>query len=291
MNLNTKDKVKVRDYIEAELGKIPEGTRISLDKDLLESLIFETIFSKNEGIKIKFPVWTGEFLRKIDLSEISFENCVTSNTKDSIKSILIYELKIPEEKAKKRANEIYKGTIDFSYTNININFDKIYTTAINFWDFEGVDLSNSNIDSLNKSSYCNFTSTNIKITDLIQAENCIFDNCDFSELSILIPNRTKSIKEDLLIKLLLHNSFKNTGLKINCDDFTTLNQYKKDKFKVNYRLGYYDNCYINNHLVRSREKIKENKQNIKEEYTRFKENIYNSINKEITKVKKKDNDN
>ena len=42
---------------------------------MLESLLFEEIVvNKEKGIKLKVPVWSGEFLREIYLSEVDFTN-------------------------------------------------------------------------------------------------------------------------------------------------------------------------------------------------------------------------
>lgn len=40
MKLSNKDKEQLKRYIEEQLKTVPEGTRIHLDKDLLESLLF-----------------------------------------------------------------------------------------------------------------------------------------------------------------------------------------------------------------------------------------------------------
>ena len=295
MKLNNKDKNKIREYIEEQLEEVPEGTRIHLDKDLLESLIFETIISKNEGIEIKFPVWTGIFLRKIDLSKISFENCVTANTISNIKNILIYELNITEEIAKKKANEIYKGEVDFSYTNININFNKTYTHEVNYCNFEGVDLSNSDISDLLIVSHCNFSRTNINnkiIKNYLEFKDCLFNYCDFSELTIKISEE-QSFDEECLINFLLYNSFKNTYLKIECDDFTYLKEQYSQLFKDSCKIGKYDGCYLNGKLISPRNEITKRKIDINAEYSNLVNMTYTSIDNAISKekAKKKTNNN
>ena len=73
MKLNESAKKELRANIEEQLKQVPDGQRVHLDKELLEDLIFFKGKNK-DGRVIKVPVWTGHFLRKIDLSEISFEN-------------------------------------------------------------------------------------------------------------------------------------------------------------------------------------------------------------------------
>ena len=87
--LSLKQRYELRKMLEKELENVPEGKRKKLPKSYLEQLLFETNVSiiSNEvleqyGIDIqsfksaKFPVWTGDFLSKLDLSEVSFDNVV-----------------------------------------------------------------------------------------------------------------------------------------------------------------------------------------------------------------------
>ena len=75
MKLNKQGREELRKKIEEQLQNVPEGQRVHLDKELLEELLFETItYNKNTNEKLKLPVWSGDFLRKIDLSEVSFED-------------------------------------------------------------------------------------------------------------------------------------------------------------------------------------------------------------------------
>ena len=69
MKLNTKSKNELRDFIEEKIIDFPEEQKLQLDKKILEDLLFETItIDKEKGIILKLPVWSGNFLKKIDLS-------------------------------------------------------------------------------------------------------------------------------------------------------------------------------------------------------------------------------
>lgn len=57
---------------------------------MLEDLLFEIItLNKEKGIKIKLPIWSGDFLKKIDLSEIDF-------TDVSWNSLILEDVILPE---------------------------------------------------------------------------------------------------------------------------------------------------------------------------------------------------
>ena len=75
MKLNKKDKDEFRNKIIELLKEVPEGQLVQIDKDILEGLLFETItVSEENNIQAKLPIWSGEFLSKIDLSQVDFTN-------------------------------------------------------------------------------------------------------------------------------------------------------------------------------------------------------------------------
>ena len=73
MQLNETAKNELRKLIEEKVAQIPDGERIHLDKDLLDSLLFYKLYLQKSKETIKIPIWSGDFLSKIDLSEISFD--------------------------------------------------------------------------------------------------------------------------------------------------------------------------------------------------------------------------
>ena len=72
--LSKESRNRIRRVIIEQLKEVPEGERIKLDIKLLDNLIFFKYYDKEIDTQIKIPIWTGEFLRKLDLSELSFEN-------------------------------------------------------------------------------------------------------------------------------------------------------------------------------------------------------------------------
>ena len=72
--LNKESRNKIRKIIIEQLKEVPEGEKIKLDIKLLDDLIFFKYYDKEMEQQIKIPIWTGVFLRKLDLSELSFED-------------------------------------------------------------------------------------------------------------------------------------------------------------------------------------------------------------------------
>ena len=71
MKLNQKDKIEFRNFLKEELQKIELGLeKIKIPKEILEQLIFDI----NSETCAKKIAWSGDFLQKLDLSEISFDN-------------------------------------------------------------------------------------------------------------------------------------------------------------------------------------------------------------------------
>jgi len=288
MKLNNRDKNKIRKYIEEQLKEVPEGTRIELDPDLLSNLIFEKYNKGREKI-IAFPVWTGEFLRKIDLSEIVFEGCCTQNTVYGIKKTLMGQLHFEEKKAEKKAQELYKGEVNFSYTNIEPEFNYTIWGGLENWNLEGTFLLNSSIDQCEYIHNCNFSHSKL-FGYYIKAHNttdCKFDGCDFNDVTIEITPETNQ----KTIKFLISNSFKYTELKIDCKNLQGMNSSFKQLFGTMYTLGKLDGCYLNGKYINPRELIESKKESLAYEYNHLVEDTYNSIDEAIKKVKTKTNNN
>ena len=246
MKLNEHSKNELRKEIEEAVKRVPEGQRIELPLDLLDDLIFLKIKDK-KGVTVKFPIWTGEFLRKIDLSEISFENVYMGFiNSDFVKNFDIDVFKLCDEYSipfiYPRNDEIGRFyDIDFSFTNIQLDFSKFYAPLymINV-NFEGVDLSNSNLHLLKYLDNCNFSNT--KLTLLPKIDDIL--GCDFSN------NDLSNVEFDLTccIENGMPNGFTNTGAKLKCDleDLNKFNLYDLDLF-ISY--GSFDGCYLNGDLV------------------------------------------
>lgn len=63
----------IRTFIK-NLGDVPNYS-VKISKSLLEEALFKKVKSKTGKVG-KLLVWSGEFLKKVDLSEISFSNVI-----------------------------------------------------------------------------------------------------------------------------------------------------------------------------------------------------------------------
>lgn len=213
------------DIIDMLLG-VPEGKRIHIKKELLDDLIFFKGKNK-DGDVIKVPVWTGAFLRRIDLREISFKNVLFQNSKyinniDRIEKIMdreplsrfIEKIEYDFDTSLYVVPFVYsKSYIDFSYTNANIDFREMCSNKIVGCNFEGLDLKNADFKNVQSLYKCNFSntniSTNIDFNNKI-CQECNFSNNDFSSITIdadifNIENCSSFIKDC---------NFNNTGLHV-----------------------------------------------------------------------------
>lgn len=193
MRLNEESKEKLREQIEKLCINANEiKKRIPLDSELLEQLLFK-IQKMADGTVVKFPVWSGKFLSKIDLSQISFENVCWNLT-----SLENYQ----EKYAAKRPEGSGFFDILYSETNAMIDFSKVYRLKNKEFlykcDFSGTDLRQNHIDSLDIEDYqyyCDFRNTGLKIVhdlstkvpDLVRSLiiNCRFDQCYFNDKLII----------------------------------------------------------------------------------------------------------
>lgn len=308
MKLNTQGLNELRKKIEERLQSVPDGQRVHIDKELLDDLIFFKGKNK-EGMLIKVPVWTGNFLRKIDLSEISFENVVFAikfgeeaftycledimDAEDVSRFIKTGDDELPEYQIPLANNN---GVIDFSYTNANIDFSKMYFPPnadpkgaefclgwVHDCNFEGLDLSKANGEYIGEIERSNFSNTNIRLDLNNRRFNCgwsNFANNDFSD-------QTVDVKKIVFDDLIYRSDFSNTGLNINyvaSDEY--LGSDEKEYFGEEIISGYFDGCYINGKRVRPLAEIEANFQEKKTEYEKMKEDLTSaamtSIEQEIS---------
>ena len=116
--------------IEKLLQFVPEGERISFDSDLLDELMFQkVVVSEEKGLMFKVPVWTGSFLRKLDLNQVSFEDVSFGN------DACIYDKYLDVDKMRKVEaimDEYYASEADYSGTNAVIDLTKLFCSKHGF---------------------------------------------------------------------------------------------------------------------------------------------------------------
>lgn len=316
MKLNKKGKDELRQKIEEELKEVPVGQRVHLDKELLESLLFDTCTEKlsdlwgiNSGkdVQVKYIVRSGAFLSKIDLSEVSFDNVMWK---------LNYE---PESYFIEGSKYHYQGIdiIDLGNTNARIDFSKSVdgkygesSTSLEFYgcNFGGVDLSNNIIDCDCHIYECNFSNTNISINLNSNHSIKIYDSDmsgnDFSAYTV--DEKIFTAVEDTFV---VDCNLNNTGLKVK---FTAIPSeimaaYKRlmterssiskeealmlknqigdysvviaSQQSVGERIkyGYLNGCYINGKKILSKEKKKVIAEEKLKEYEKYKIEVFDSV--------------
>ena len=171
---------EMRKIIEEELYKVSES-RITLDKkNIIDNLLFDKIII--DGQIVKIPVWSGNFLNKIDLSEIDFTNVFWDYT-----NYPEFKKYIPKNSDNTEKKEIY-----YKNTNAKINLGKAYREGKKYsfidCNFEGTDLSETNFKE--KTAFiavnCNFKNTKLILDDKISlyALSSNFENTDLSKVNI-----------------------------------------------------------------------------------------------------------
>lgn len=253
MKLNFAGRQELRAEIENALDNVI-GKRIHLDKDLLESLLFEECVCNEEtGNIAKIPIWSGDFLSKIDLSEVSFDNVSWSllgYSKDygddsRYDDLEIDTLKIRTMYHKVRGANLTLPFIDYSYTNANIDFSKSWEAKnmdgkyiVACCDFSGMNLSNNNLEDSILITDTNFSNAKINLTQSILDNqdllNNYFSGIDLSDLSI---NSSQLMDENLHFC-----NFSNTGINIKIDPID--NKEHEEYFREMMEEDYFAGCIL-----------------------------------------------
>ena len=178
MKLNREGRIQLRSNIEEQLKEVPEGQKIHLDKDLLEQLLFETCIFQLSGnsfpyeldgkkVSVKHLIWSGSFLSKIDLSEVSFDGVYWNVAYNAVEYF---------DEASNLYQEYGVTMIDLSNTNAKIDFSKAFGS-----DLDGVEI---------EMSCCNFSNTNLS-NNLIDYDFSA-EKCDFSNTGLRVNFKSDS---------------------------------------------------------------------------------------------------
>ena len=270
MRLNYKDKELIRKTIEDKMDSIPDDCIIKIDKVLLSQLIFDYRYKENLKKEVKYIAWSGPFLQKIDLSEISFSNVLWDGR--------------------------YSNGLDLSNTNAYINFlteaDYHDNSSISLYlcNLENVDLKYSNAEVISTIIDCNLKNTNASLLfnhyineHTLNVKNSNLENIDLSNVEI---------NESLLcggeVVTISNCNLKNTGIKIFFH--SVLSDEEKNNLSELIINKYIDGCYINGRLIASEEEKQKNAKIILETYEYKKEELINetlkSIDKQVRTYKK-----
>lgn len=303
MELSTKI---YREKTEEFLKGVPEGKRIHIDKDILEKMLFqEIVWDEEKNTRFKLPVWSGEFLSKIDLSEISFEDVSWAlldksdihttkelieryfNNEDELEKVLKQFPKTTDESYKNKPSICYKNT------NTKIDFSKSFEAKVlgeKFvlrCDFSGIDLSENDLTNYEFGA-CDLTDTKIlllpemytvdKYDEYFWGTN--LTNVDLSRFTVNASDLFAEEDEERIFSPSCN--FTNTGLKILYD--STADEYIKEE--LGEAMPRLIGCYINGKKVLSKEELKELKETKLKEYEAYEEEMVDSY---FEKLKKDNN--
>ena len=316
MKLNEQDKNKLRNYIENQIyDNVPSDKKIKIDKELLEELLFEKIvYDKEKNIIMRLPIWSGEFLSGIDLSEVDFTNVSWARlggtehdynyfaslvTKGCYKNISEAEELIEKARSKVLENEERRNSymIDYSDTNANIDLTKSFE-ALNYktimivdCKFENVDLSNNDLTGIENVSI--FVS-NLSKTDLHVTEDNGFEaydsNLDGISLCFMNIDAKKNLTEHAPSQLSkCHMNECGVNIELKSDDFKGNKEDEQHKTLISCLRHVMDDdwigCVINGNFIYPCDIRMDSRDELKRQYKKLVDNTYAAINDEIAKCK------
>lgn len=305
MKLNKKGREELRKLVEMELKDIPDGTKIKLDKKMLNILLFDTISYKCNSKKIvKLPVWSGEFLRKLDLSQVSFKNvswALLGEGKDSETGKRFFDDECWQYFLVNYGKPM-SGRVNYSGTNIQVDFNEAWEmqlrkdenvdigVEIYGCDFSNNDLSGVDISNFSEVRASNFANTGLVIPKSLENYNfSIFFYTDLTGVSLgnLVVNLVDLLTTGGNI-IGVGCNLKNTRLSIVLDA-KRLNGDKtlQQNFKTILMSGDLNGCYINGKRVLSHEEKAEKCAKVLAEYEKYKEETFSTVRKAIEKQKEK----
>ena len=264
--------------------------RIRIEKEELETLLFDTCTYKideEKSVTLKYPIWTGEFLKKVDLSEISFKDDEIEGVFyifDPIVYADISHRKLEDLRGFYPSNQNY--FIDFSNTNANFNFEdmflfkKIYPGLnLRYCNFYNMNLRESNISSLfQKVSIhnCNFGCTKIDLDMNDFYSNLVF-KCKFNSVKTKNSDIHVNLFEDFEKIRFFTNDFSGTGITICYTPKGTFKDEMLNAINDAKKNGRLNGCTINNKKV----KVDKDSKNISMKTRRYIKRLKNNIDKQI----------
>ena len=201
----------------------------------------------NNGFYFKIPVWTGSFLKKIDLSGISFENVIWDTSIISNNQMMIM---LTDPNYMNMINTSDSVIKDFSDTNAQIDFSLSFqakafigVNSVANCNFKGVDLTGAKTDFIT-----NMRSVNVSDTGFVaNLEEFEAIDCDLSGVNL--SNHVIYFVQDENANLdpyRINNCVvRNTELNIIVDAMNQdISEDKKVEFFENVENGDFDGCVL-----------------------------------------------
>ncbi len=283
MNLTNKEKRNLRNYTQERLKAIPVGQKVTLDKQILDILLFNSFITHN-NLPRKIVIWSGEFLRKLDLQEVSFANVDWDMANLDINLTAKQQEEIYEELREtllSRDNQDY--LVDLSDTNANIDFSQAFNQGqhISCCNFTNLDLSTAHAEQIHTLTDVNLSNSGAKLAlkHITTCKNSKLNQLDLTEYTLTEQEITNNGSFH-------HTSFTDTGINLQID-MHKVNHLKDLELSI--LLHYFDGCtingqYFNPTTIPDQLTTNENKQ-LKELYT----SVDTAITTTINKIKKKRN--
>ena len=307
MELNESGKSELRRKVYQALEDLPYGTRVHIDKNILESLLFKKIvYNRDTGETLKLPVWSGDFLRKIDLSEVDFEDVAWSLVVREGYDFPEEEFKdFMDEKTYEEIEDILpilddEETVNYSNTNARIDFTKSFDykkkgrVCILFCDFSFVDLSNNTLDDTANLYECNLANTKINTQfntppdKFGQIASCDLTNVKINGLTMDILKYADGyeVLDDCVLT--------NTGVNFTFDLNSKYIRENALAYRSMIEVGHWKSCvcnalpniagcFINGKRVLSDQEILELRESKKEEYKAYKRDLITSVTEDLKK--------
>lgn len=262
--LSDKSKDEIRKLIEERCEEVPSGKRALIPVDILESLIFNTYYFEKSKITLKIPVWTGLFLEKIDLSNVSFDDVFFGSYQDYLTR---EELTIEEKGRFREIMSINKDNkpICLKNTNARIDFSKSFGASfistkgrciqICNCDLSGVDLSDNTFEGLYIIINSDLSMSNLDfgMYSRLNVTDSNLEGVNLSKLKIGVDSISLDSGDNF------GKRFKNVNLRNTKINFISEDENAYDILKPKIESGDIDGCYIDGVPV---SKIKDEEQSI-----------------------------
>lgn len=280
IRLNLEGRNALRKQIEEKLANYDGKERISLDRYVdLETLLFEEVSYKNKQGKrftAKLPVWSGNFLAKIDLSKVSFENVSWSLLGTQEENL--YEVFYKGYPRERFFFLTFGQKVNYSNTNANIDLDKSWESRNNTSNTVNVrNCDFSNVESITTGETHNYIIENTNLSgsgiQFIKSVGNRFWSCNLTD--VVFGQRSIDLSDFFATFNACDLNY--TGLRIRVDDFKNRSVQEKHDLTYLVKSHKLDGCYINGVKIMDRKEIEQNKSIAEITYNGEKEQLFHNV--------------
>lgn len=259
MKLNESYKKRYSKIINEKLKDVDKNHSIKLPNEVIEEFLFMES-KNNKNSTFKKIIFEGDNLKKLDLSDISFEDvsfvCSNGANLSNINACIDFKKTFD-----------YKTNKEFSIANV---------------DFSGTDLSNTSLDGVTKIINTNLSNTKVNISDKpFKALNSSFAGLDLSNIQVPLSAFTSNLNFNSDYSF-VNCDLRDTGINIKVDKDVTLKAtYGSERFYIDAKKQLGEllhsliesekirGCYVNGIFIESKENRKNKKEEIRKEFEDF----------------------